>query len=119
MREDGDLLLRAVVRTLANSVEELSLAGQPDEFNLYQNYPNPFNGGTSIRFELSETTASLLRIFGLDGRLLFEKSYYRAGAFVEKWNAVSENGEPLPSGVYLISLQNGDKVQFTKATLLR
>lgn len=50
---------------------------------------------------------------------MFERNFEKAGAYEVNWNAASENGDPLPSGVYLVSLKNGNQAKHVKATLLR
>jgi len=107
------------VRTSTGVKEELTGQKRPESFRLYQNYPNPFNGGTKIRFEMLESVESIVRISALDGRLLFERIFKNAGVYEVDWNGESDKGEALPSGVYLVSLQNAGHIESMKMTLVR
>ena len=118
MREDGDLLLRAVVRTLGAKVDETD-SEQPSAFMLRQNYPNPFNGATRISFNILEPTKHFLRIADMNGKLLFEQTFRRPGAFDVLWDGTNLAGESLPSGIYIVSLQSFNVLQSRKMTLLR
>ncbi len=79
-------------------------------FALEQNYPNPFNPTTSISFSLSESAVAVeLRIFDIQGREVWQKSYSDlvAGVHHEIWDGRTSAGAPVASGVYLYQLVAG------------
>jgi FG-GAP-like repeat/Invasin, domain 3/IPT/TIG domain/Secretion system C-terminal sorting domain/FG-GAP repeat len=58
------------------NLDTLSVAVEvPKVYALYQNYPNPFNPGTTIRFDLKETSAVLLEVYDILGQRVLEENY--------------------------------------------
>ena len=91
------------------------------------NYPNPFNPVTTIPYTVGETggTAQLasvsLRIYNVAGQAvatLVDKQL-APGVYEATWNGMTATGDPLPSGVYLISLETRHGTQSRKAVLIR
>jgi len=83
---------------------------------LTQNYPNPFNPTTKINFTLQERGFVKLKVYDILGMQVAslvdeEKSQ---GSY-----SVSFNGNSLPSGVYVYSLQVNDFLQNLKMILLK
>jgi len=78
-------------------------------FALEQNYPNPFNPGTVIEYTLPAETHVTIDIYNGLGQkvrsLVHEKA--ASGRYTIKWNAMNDNGQLLPPGVYLARLKNG------------
>ncbi len=77
---------------------------------LWPNYPNPFNPATTIRFELSEPAWLTVAIFDLRGARVAQLADgpCDGGRFEINWQARAGNGEPLPTGIYLLRLSAGD-----------
>ena len=77
----------------------------PQEFQLLQNYPNPFNPSTKIRYAISTTAFTTLKVYSILGQevatLINEE---RAPGVYE----VNFDGLKLTSGTYLYKLQAGD-----------
>lgn len=74
-----------------------------DELKLYQNYPNPFNSTTNVAFEVSDKANVKLLLYDILGRevkCIIDKRL-EEGYYLEKVSF-----EQLPSGNYIISLQN-------------
>jgi len=93
----------------------------PEGFALSQNYPNPFNPSTTIDFTLPQAAQVTLRIFNINGqrvRTLIEGER-SAGTHRVEWDATSDSGRQLASGVYLYRLSAGDQVATKKMTLLK
>jgi len=83
----------------------------PSDFTLSQNYPNPFNPSTSIDFSVTENSVVSLYIYDLNGQLVTELI---KGASLEKGSyKVSFDASRLASGMYLYTLQSGER-QLTK-----
>jgi hypothetical protein len=78
--------------------------------------PNPFNPATVIQFELAKASRVTLRLFDARGRLvvtLLSDAPRAAGLHQLEYRS------ELSSGVYLLRLSAGDRVQNTKMTILR
>jgi photosystem II stability/assembly factor-like uncharacterized protein len=105
---------------LATTVAERE-SGAPQAFELAQNYPNPFNPGTRIKFHVPATSWVRLKVFNLTGQhiatLLEEKR--PAGEYELAWDGRNDLGQPVPSGVYLLSIRAGEFTQTRKMMLTR
>jgi hypothetical protein len=88
----------------------------PTQTALFQSYPNPFNPSTMIRFELAQSSHTMLRVFDVLGRevatLVNEKK--AAGQHAVEWLPTN-----LPSGVYYCRLEADGHVNTQKLVLLR
>jgi hypothetical protein len=90
--------------------------GLPKNFVLHQNYPNPFNPKTVIRYQLSEGSHVILKVFNLLGQdvaTLVNESKH-PGVHRIEWNA-----EGYPSGVYYYRLLTHKFVTTKKMLLAR
>lgn len=81
----------------------------PDTYALHANYPNPFNPTTTISFDLPEASDVLLEVYDMMGRRVatLVSGQLAAGVHQATWNALSESGDRVASGVYLYRLQAG------------
>lgn len=79
-------------------------------------YPNPFNPQTTIRFDLDRSMDYSLTVWDVAGRLVqtLDQGRLAAGRYSFQWNA-----DNLNSGVYLIRLKAGNRVQTSTVTLLK
>lgn len=86
------------------------------DFNLYQNYPNPFNPETNIKFSISKSGQTNLKVYDMTGKevasLLNEKLIQ--GSYVVKFNAGN-----LASGVYYYELTSDNFKQIKKMILIK
>jgi hypothetical protein len=97
------------------------------EFSLDQNYPNPFNPTTTIRLRLPDESAVSLRIYDVTGKEIRDlaNAVLPPGVHTFAWDATSDQGARVASGVYLYrivagSLRTGHSfVQQKKMILLR
>ena len=89
---------------------------KPITFTLHQNYPNPLNPTTTISYELPESQNITLQIFDITGRLVetLYIGYKEAGHWEQTWNADNHS-----SGVYIYSLQIGDRSISKKMVVLK
>jgi len=88
----------------------------PERFELFQNYPNPFNPTTTIRFRISTSGFTSLKVFDVLGRevaTLVNKEL-SAGEHSVQWNATE-----MPSGIYLYRLESGTNVSTRKLVLVK
>ena len=108
-------------KTLHNPVSVFVEFAAPDDYFLDQNYPNPFNPSTTISYGLPEAGEVLLQIFNVRGELVKElvNQYLEAGSFKVVWDATSNMGVQVPTGLYFAQIRMGSynaikKCLFTK-----
>jgi hypothetical protein len=97
-------------------VDEELIGLKPESFELYANYPNPFNPSTKIRYAISQTAFTSLKIYSILGQevatLVNEEK--TPGVY-----EVNFNGLNLTSGTYLYKLQAGNFTETKKMVLLK
>ena len=80
----------------------------PQRYNCISAFPNPFNNALRIMVDIPDRTQFNLKIYSLTGNVVFQK----AGVFNESekqyftWNAKTNGGMNLSSGIYLIDVKN-------------
>jgi hypothetical protein len=80
----------------------------PYTCEFYPNDPNPFNGQTTISFATPAPADYSLVIYNSLGHTVYKYSgRAEAGVVEHDWQAVDEEGYPLPSGVYIYTLTVG------------
>ncbi len=90
-------------------------------FQFMQNYPNPFNQETRISYTLDRSTFVTLRVYDIHGSLIktLRHDHQSAGTYSIIWKAHAENGAPVASGIYLISLWTDHTSDVHKMLLLK
>jgi len=99
----------------AGGSEEAVLA--PETFSLHPAYPNPFNPSTTIHYSLDKTSHVQLKVYNIMGRevaTLVDKMI-AAGEHRLKW---SPSGN-IAAGVYMVQINNGQKVFNQRITFLK
>ena len=82
----------------------------PSEVTLAQNYPNPFNPYTTIEYSIAPenenqfVSLEIFNILGQNVRTLVQE-HHPAGFYSVEWDARDENGNTVPSGLYIYRLQ--------------
>jgi endoglucanase len=97
--------------------EEVAISNDiPHYFELHPIYPNPFNAQSTISFTLSDASNVKIDIFNIQGKKIdsFTETFYQEGIHQLNWNATT-----LPSGIYLIRMQSGNKLICRKAGLIK
>ncbi len=105
--------------TAAAVVEnEVSL---PLEFTIERAYPNPFNPVVNVRFGLPQEAPVHILIHDIAGRLIgdYKVGNRSAGWHEFSWNAVDMLGQGVGTGIYLLTIQAGDKLQKQKITYIK
>ncbi len=99
-----------------SGVDEKLIGSNPSTFALYSNYPNPFNPSTKIRYAISKTAFTTLKVYSVLGQevatLINEE---KAPGVYE----INFDGLNLTSGTYLYKLQAGNFVETKKMILLK
>lgn len=89
---------------------------------LLSSYPNPFNPETTIQFVVSNPGAVELNVFNMLGQnvaTLINSPFMSSGSYNANWKAVNAQGLPLPSGSYLLELNNAGHRAVHKLVLAR
>ena len=110
---------------LAAPAIHLSTVEVPEDTTLLPNYPNPFNPETWIPYQLAKPADVMVRIYGIDGRLVRRLSlgHQAAGMYHGRsravyWDGRNEFGEPVASGIYFYTLTAGNYTA-TRKMLIR
>lgn len=103
------------------SSDALEWSGNAASFALGQNYPNPFNPTTTIPFRLQEPAPVILTVYDISGREIkkISEGTLPAGPHSATWNSSDEHGSIVPSGIYFVRLQVGDKCEVRKMILTK
>jgi len=92
----------------------------PGEFRLAQNYPNPFNPSTAISYHLPKNVRVKLVVYDMLGkkiRTLIDANE-TAGAKEVVWDATTDAGVRVASGIYFYQLEAGDAFTSTRKLVL-
>ncbi len=86
--------------------------------------PNPFRNITSIRYTITDPGYTMqnptLRIYDALGRLVRQWDYQTMGlSDYIKWNGTDRFDQPLPSGIYFVSIIAADATTTRKVLLVR
>lgn len=103
------------------SVEQLIAAAMPASHKLDQNYPNPFNPTTTINFHVGQRSNVQIRIINSLGQVVrtLVSSRFEAGEYKVEWNGLDENGQDIPSGLYLYRMDADGFSQTRRMMLLK
>jgi hypothetical protein len=95
--------------------------GSPEKYLLLQNYPNPFNPSTEIVYSLPRDTHVELKIYDALGRFVtrLTEGFQLSGEYRQTWNGTDQEGQDMPSGVYLCQLKTENQIQTHKLLLIR
>ena len=84
-------------------------------------YPNPFNPTANIVFSLNETTPVKFYIYSISGEKInsYDLGIMTPGKHIKTWQSRNINGDIVPSGVYLFTIETNKKRASGKMVLLR
>jgi len=89
---------------------------KPTEFEFFSAYPNPFNPSTSIAFKLAKTEIVKLSVYNTLGKEVAVLVNRTLGIGSHQY---SFNADNLSSGVYIVRLQLGNRIESQTITLLK
>jgi len=87
--------------------DENNEANIPEEFRLSGNYPNPFNPETIIKYQVPVSSLVKIKVYNILGQMVksLVNAHQTAGYYTVKWNGSDHNGNTVPSGVYVVSME--------------
>ncbi len=94
----------------------------PSRFGLAKAYPNPFSDATTIRFGLTEQSTINLEVYDILGRrvrTLLDGEKKDVGYHIAVWDSRDNSATSVASGVYLVRLQTGSRVDTGSISLVR
>lgn len=93
----------------------------PENYLLVINYPNPFNPSTEIIYTLQRDTHVKLIIVDALGRSVtrLTDQFHPAGEYTQTWDGKNQQGQDMPSGVYLCRLKTDNQNRTHKLLLTR
>jgi hypothetical protein len=90
--------------------------------SLLPNYPNPFNPATTLRYRAPAGIPVSLTVYDVHGRVVARPLKTKANSTEDglvEWNGRTDDGVPLPSGVYFVKLRAGHEAHAQKVNLVR
>jgi hypothetical protein len=94
---------------------------KPNRVYLSHNYPNPFNSGTTLNYELTESSRAVVTVYDILGRKVrtLRDNWHEADWYTVSWNGKNERGERVSSGIYIICLAVKSFRKYQKALLVK
>lgn len=91
------------------------------DFSLSQNYPNPFNPETTIEYTLPKPTFVKLKIFDVLGQEVktLVNELQQSGVRSVVWDGKNNQGQLVPSGLYIYQIVADGFIQSSKSMLLK
>ncbi len=104
------------IKPYKSALDSFGDSVRPGSVELRQNFPNPFNPATNIVYYLPEETHVRIGIWNVVGQqvALLVDDTMRAGE-----NSVSWNAADMPSGIYIVQLETGNRIFTRKITLIK
>jgi len=93
----------------------------PREYALHPNYPNPFNPRTVIPYDVAEKGSLSMAVFDRAGRQVRALLHQDVdpGNYTVEWDGRSDQGSPVPSGVYFVKMRINGQSESRKLTLIK
>ena len=104
------------VDVTVSGIDEKLIGSNPSNFELYSNYPNPFNPSTKIRYAISKTAFTTLKVYSILGQEIATLINEEKAPGVYE---VNFDGLKLSSGTYVYKLQAGNFIETKKMILLK
>ncbi len=104
--------------SVVTSVEEQSI---PAGFDLLANYPNPFNPSTTIVYDVAlrgQVTLAIFDVLGREVRTLVN-DVLDAGRHEVRWDGRTQNGQQVPTGMYVARMGSASGGRTIKMMLMK
>jgi len=88
----------------------------PKTFALFANYPNPFNPSTKIRYAISQTDFTAIKVYSILEKEVATLINERKTPGIYE---IDFDGSDLASGTYFYKLQSGNFTQTKKMIILK
>ena len=113
----GFLRLGNIQNTLINDFRN----DLPTTFRLYNNYPNPFNPKIILQYDLPQNSFFEVIVYDMLGKVVnnLVDTNQSSGFKSIQWDATDNQGQPVPAGMYLYSIEASDFKQTKKMILLK
>lgn len=97
-------------------IDEELIGLRPEDFALYSNYPNPFNPSTKIRYAISQTAFTSIKVYSIVGEEVATLiNELKTPGIYE----INFDGTELTSGTYFYKLESGNFSQTKKMIILK
>ena len=110
-------------RTEASALQAAAAAlPLPKDYSLGPNFPNPFNPLTQFEIRLPQSGLITVAIYDIRGReiaRILDNAYLDADVYRLSWAGSDENGNAMPSGLYLCRLQAENAARTMKMMLIK
>ncbi len=103
------------------SIDDEDNAVMPGNIEISAIYPNPFNPTTRIEYKLPKSENVQIAVFNVNGKMVKQlaNGYQNNGLHSIRWNAKNDLGQPVPSGVYFITIQSEHNLISQKLLLIK
>ena len=93
----------------------------PQSVSIISAYPNPFNPNCTINFQASQRSEVTIQVYNLAGQLVLNRSQKIESIGVSKWvwNGISDTGNRVGSGIYLLQISDGISISLVKIILAK
>ncbi len=101
---------------MAEALGAHSRLERPETTEKVRAYPNPFRDQTEIKYQFEEGGPVSVDILNAAGVLVatFNLSNAAFGQNGVQWNGTDQNGRPVPTGLYIVKMNNGRQTFTTK-----
>jgi len=92
-----------------------------NNFTSLEIYPNPFNSETTISFNLLNECEVKVNVYDILGQEIkaLDLGAWKLGKNTAAWDGRNKGGKTVSSGVYLLTIQSGNKKEVRKMMLMR
>ena len=96
-------------------------AGLPGHFRLLGNFPNPFNPVTKLRFDIDYRSNVIVTIYNILGNEIttLQNGEMNPGRYSLTWNATNDQGQSVPTGMYLYKVTSDSRILTGKMLLMK
>jgi len=124
---DGDIIVTTATDSVGNTSEFSSIDtvvtdfseiinNLPEVYALYQNYPNPFNPVSKIKYDISQISFVIIKVYDVLGSeiITLVNEEKPIGSYKVEFDATA-----LPSGIYFYRIQAETFIETKKMVLMK